>query len=419
MKQKILINMQLIILALIAMVSCGSSKNDPDKPVEPSTTSMKILVDSTTVKPVKGLVTIVLNFQGYDEISYMNVTKVMNGYKSTSKYYKRTISSPYTFQYSVLGSDAASFDFEFSLFNEANQSSDTVTVKIDNSAGVHNTVLVISDLKVVSRVTGAENNGHDGLPAVSYTINNRTDQLYNVGGCDLGIVWEIKPGRYGMFFGDTFGKDFKPNFSSPGPNGGSWRSNVLFFSDDTDLSDGLTISGAATDATGTNAREICFGAKNTSGSGDWTSIPTAAVHANGAEYVHYMNIRTWTGWISNYSSLYKSTTQGQTWERCYNVSFASRSNFGQVGYFAKDGYVYMIGLSPGVQTSHILPDSRKRISRISLNTSSGTEVAGWPERKMPRLHCSMMWLENCHLPIFLSSASGSCCISASRGMRSR
>ena len=30
-----------------------------------------------------------------------------------------------------------------------------------------------------------------------------------------------------FFFGDTFGYDFKPNLANPGPNGGSWRSNVL------------------------------------------------------------------------------------------------------------------------------------------------------------------------------------------------
>ena len=35
--------------------------------------------------------------------------------------------------------------------------------------------------------------------------------------------------------GDTFGYDFKPNPANPGPNGGSWRSNVLAFSEDNDL----------------------------------------------------------------------------------------------------------------------------------------------------------------------------------------
>lgn len=30
-------------------------------------------------------------------------------------------------------------------------------------------------------------------------VNNRTNELYNVGGTDLGIVWELQPGHYGLF----------------------------------------------------------------------------------------------------------------------------------------------------------------------------------------------------------------------------
>ena len=47
------------------------------------------------------------------------------------------------------------------------------------------------------------------------------------------------------------------------------------------LSDGLTINGATMDESGKNAREICYGGKDGSGNGDWTSIPTAAIRANG------------------------------------------------------------------------------------------------------------------------------------------
>ena len=176
-----------------------------------------------------------------------------------------------------------------------------------------------------------------------YTVNEQ----YNVGGTDLGIVWELQPGRYGLFFGDTFGSDFYPNFVNPGPNGGSWRSNVLLFSEDSDLSDGLVINGAAMDESGKNAREICYGGKDGSGNGDWTSIPTAAIRANGTDYVHYMNIRNWAGWMTNYSSLYKSIDNGANWVRCQDVKFGSMSNFGQVGYFKKDGYVYMVGTITG------------------------------------------------------------------------
>ena len=56
------------------------------------------------------------------------------------------------------------------------------------------------------------------------------------------------------FLGDTFGYDFKPNPANPGPNGGSWRSNVLAFSEDNDLEDGLSFSNMATDDKGMPAR---------------------------------------------------------------------------------------------------------------------------------------------------------------------
>ena len=57
------------------------------------------------------------------------------------------------------------------------------------------------------RITGAEINGTNGLPIVEFEVNNRTNELYNVGGTDLGIVWELQPDII-FFFGDTFGSDF-------------------------------------------------------------------------------------------------------------------------------------------------------------------------------------------------------------------
>lgn len=204
-----------------------------------------------------------------------------------------------------------------------------------------------------------------------YKVNNRTNELYNVGGTDLGIVWELQPGHYGFFFGDTFGSDFYPNFVNPGPNGSNWRSNVLLFSDDQDLSDGLTINGAAMDESGKNAREICYGGKDGSGNGDWTSIPTAAIRANGIDYVHYMNIRNWAGWITNFSSLYKSSDNGITWTRCQNVKFGSTSNFGQVSYFKKDGYIYMVGTITG-------RDNKPHLARfLEENIENQTEYEFW------------------------------------------
>ena len=103
---------------------------------------------------------------------------------------------------------------------------------------------------------------------------------------------------------------------------------------------------------------MIYGGKDKSGNGNWTSIPTAAIRANGIDYVHYFNMKNWTGWVTNYSGMYRSTDNGMTWEKCQSVNFTSDSNFGQAGYFKKDGYVYMIGTETG-------RDSNPRLARFA------------------------------------------------------
>lgn len=215
----------------------------------------------------------------------------------------------------------------------------------DINSGDIESIQVLKDAASAS-IYGARASGGVILVQTKKGKAGKTTIDWNVGGTDLGIIWEMQPGKYGIFFGDTFGYDFKPNPANPGPNGGSWRSNVLAFSEDNDLEDGLSFSNMATDDKG-YAREIVYGGKDSSGNGDWTSIPTAAIRANGIDYVHYFNMRNWTGWITNYSGIYKSVDNGLTWAKCKDITFSSYSFFGQVGYFKKDGYVYMIGTQTG------------------------------------------------------------------------
>src|SRR5690606_29453492 len=191
-------------------------------------------------------------------------------------------------------------------------------------------------VKRIARVTGMP------LQGELFPMLNDTEKKWDVGGTDLGVVWEMEPGKYGIAFGDTYGKGFSPNPHDPDPQDGSWRCNVLAFSTDTALSDGLFLETIVTDRNG-KAREIIPAEKDKSGKGNWTSIPTAAIRANGVDYIHYFNMKNWTGWITNYSGLHKSLDEGVSWEQCDQVTFGSDSPFGQVGYFKKDGYVYMIG----------------------------------------------------------------------------
>ena len=84
-----------------------------------------------------------------------------------------------------------------------------------------------------------------------------------------------------------------------------------------------------------------------------------------------MNIRICAGWITNFSSLYKSSDNGITWTRCQNVKFGSTSNFGQVSYFKKDGYIYMVGTITG-------RDNKPHLARfLEENIENQTEYEFW------------------------------------------
>ena len=67
-------------------------------------------------------------------------------------------------------------------------------------------------------------------------------------------MWHTRKNQVGLFFGDTSGEGFVINKN--GGNGSNWRSNVVAFSSDTDLTDGLKIDSMLLDSEG-KAREIC------------------------------------------------------------------------------------------------------------------------------------------------------------------
>lgn len=323
------------------LAACGSDGGVPAYiPKDEITASVDTLVPDKATKNVSAT----LQFDNLDAIAYLLVKK--SGGDPFSRQISRSeLGDDYAFTYAIQASDPASFRLVLTAhYNDGNVSNE-LSLQVDNRWG-----FFIRRVTRIARVTGRPR------AEERFASPNNTATTWNVGGTDLGVVWEMAPGTYGLFFGDTYGHDFVPNPGSPGPNGGSWRSNVLAFSADTDLEDGLTLSDMATDDGG-NAREIIYSAKDLSGSGDWTSIPTAAIRANGADYVHYFNMRSWTGWVTNYSGLYKSTDNGQTWARCEGVEFSSNSPFGQVGYFKRDGYVYMVGTQTG-------RDSPARLARF-------------------------------------------------------
>lgn len=129
---------------------------------------------------------------------------------------------------------------------------------------------------------------------------NNTGPDFDVYGTDLGLMWHMDGNRVGMFFGDTSGEGFVVNKN--GGNGSNWRSNVLAFSSDTELTDGLKIDSMLLDADG-KALEVCAGGK-TNPEVYQTSIPTSAIRAGKTDCVHIMNIYDWGAphgrWLTNF-----------------------------------------------------------------------------------------------------------------------
>jgi len=203
--------------------------------------------------------------------------------------------------------------------------------------------LILIDKGKVSRVTGAS------LEDEKIPNPNRTDERWNLGGTDLGIIWQISKGRYGLAFGDSYGDDFRPCGGGPGAAQKDWRSNVVAFTEDTDLSDGLEFSDMMHDAerpdraSAAIVRELYR---------EFTYIPTSVICLDGVQYMHYMY---WEVFYRDrldefYSSFAKSEDGGNTWVNCNDiVRFSKDSPFGIVAMATKKGdkYCYMLGAQAG------------------------------------------------------------------------
>lgn len=204
--------------------------------------------------------------------------------------------------------------------------------------------IVLRDEGMLARVTGASAEG-ETLPNP-----NRTHENYSLGGTDLGIIWEISEGKYGVFFGDSYGPDFAPS-PGGGPGGaGDWRSNLLAFTENTDLGNGLVFTGMLTDPA--NPKRACEIVPRP-GDRAFTPIPTAAICLDGVQYMHYMYWQVGTDDApENYSSITRSDDGGLNWRDCKDrIVFDRTSNFGMVGYAERDGWCYMVGTHIGRSTS--------------------------------------------------------------------
>jgi len=220
--------------------------------------------------------------------------------------------------------------------NSTSSSSKEKTDEIQSSGAGK---LTFSKATKVARVTGATLEG-ETLPNP-----NRTDELYQVNGTDLGILWDAG-GIIMTVFGDTFGF----GWTGPGGNGNDWRSNVLAISSDKNLADGLSFSSMITEPNGF-AKQIIESFHDTSGDGDFTSIPTAGISVGSRNFIHYMNVKAWGNpgyWTTNFSELVYSDDNGQNWIPS-GVKWGASSNFAQVALTKESSYVYMLGTPSGRQ----------------------------------------------------------------------
>lgn len=185
----------------------------------------------------------------------------------------------------------------------------------------------VEDVEFVEWVTGPES-------------PSQTDVNYGVLGTDLGSMFDLYGTLY-IAFGDTFGC-CRP--AQGGGGGGRWRWNVLAYTTDRDLEDGITFDGMITDDQG-EARAVLK-----KRFADFTIIPTAGIAVEDRMYLHYMAVHRWGEpghWTLNRSGWAYSDDQGETWTQPADAVWDGDTNFGMAALVKQDDYVYVYGTHGG------------------------------------------------------------------------
>nr|WP_155980714.1 DUF4185 domain-containing protein [Nocardia sp. CNY236] len=194
----------------------------------------------------------------------------------------------------------------------------------------------VQDVRLVGQVTGRGS-------------ENRTDMRWQIDGTDLGLMWETTPGEVAVVFGDTFGDGW--SVGGAGADDQDWRSNVIGFSTDRDLSDGLTLETFAQDSP-CHAAEILASRKIK----NWetTTIPTSGFAIGDRQYLSYMSVNRWSRipgmWWTNYGGLAYSDDHGRTWHKDPHAKWENFFGLGrfQVAAMVPHGdHVYMFGTPNG------------------------------------------------------------------------
>jgi hypothetical protein len=191
-----------------------------------------------------------------------------------------------------------------------------------------NNPVSVADVEFVEWVTGPES-------------PNQTQTDFDVDGTDLGSMFELDGTVY-VAMGDTFG------CCRPEPDGGgggsNWRNNVVAYSTDRDLSDGMTLDGWLVNRRG-RARELLYRAP-----GEFTRIPTYGIAIGERMYLHYMGVQVWGEpghWTLMRSGWAYSDDRGETWVQPTDATWEGDTNFGQAALVKDDEYLYIFGIHGG------------------------------------------------------------------------
>lgn len=157
---------------------------------------------------------------------------------------------------------------------------------------------------------------------------NNTLSKYKVGGTDLGYpIYNSVTNEMFLAFGDTFSDPFgsdkpKLNFKR------RWRSNVLAkIKLDKSYENGIEILDFLKNKKTNIAKSIVQGHHTADGDNiEVTKIPTGLIEVNGIIYMFYFSIRRWKPFaIMNYGGCLKSSDNGKTWSRVYDLTWVDET----------------------------------------------------------------------------------------------
>lgn len=160
--------------------------------------------------------------------------------------------------------------------------------------------------------------------------NSKNDTLarFKVGGTDLGMpLYNSVTNEMFLAFGDTFSDPFgadKPNLTFKC----RWRSNTLAkIKIKESYKDGIEIIDFLKNEKTNIAKAIIQGHHTKDEENiEVTKIPTGLIEVNGNIYMFYFSIRRWKPVATmNYGGCVKSTDNGKTWSRVYDLTWVDET----------------------------------------------------------------------------------------------